>query len=68
MNGVGLGGLYDFSTGSWKIYAAQGCTKVPGSSKLWKNREFSKGWYLPKNTENVNIRQFTKSPGFFVLP
>jgi len=47
---------------------SQGSTKVPGSSKLWKNLEFSKGWYLPKNTENVKIRQFTKSPGTFVLP
>jgi len=36
-------------------YYSQGCTKVPGSSKLQKNREFSKGWYLPKNTEIVEI-------------
>jgi hypothetical protein len=43
----------------------QGSTKVPGSSKLWKNREFSKGRYLPKNTENVKIRQFTKIPRNF---
>jgi len=46
-------------------WANQGSTKVPRSSKLWKNREFSIGRYLPKNTENVKIRQFTIIPRNF---